>query len=117
MRWLPMMLLLLWILPWGCDQRRERSMRIAVRSLAAAPKDRAAGELAKVVAYGFDALGDIEQEYQGADYTGRVRLIQALQHIGRQEAVPFLKFVARWGEEEELRQKAKQALESMQRVK
>jgi hypothetical protein len=88
-------LLLLATLVAGCGDQRERRCRLAVKSLVAAPADRAPGELDKVVSFGRYALADIEQEYHAAGPTGRVRLLEALDRLRLPEAQPFLEFAAR----------------------
>jgi hypothetical protein len=97
----------------GCTDEREQPCRLAVRSLAAAPEDRAAGELKKVLAFGRYALPDIEQELHAASTTGRKRLIEALRKLREREAIPFLEIVARWDEEPEVRALAREVAASL----
>jgi hypothetical protein len=93
------------------DDERERKCQLAVRSLVAAPEDRAAGELEKVLAFGRYALPDIEQEYHAARRAGRARLIEALSRIADPEAVPLLALLARWEEDAELARLARAAFD------
>ncbi len=99
----------------ACDDTplQERRVRLAVRSLAAAPRRAAPGELAKVVGHGEAALMDIEQVYQGADLEGRRRLVQALHRIGSSEALPLLRFLARHDEDPEVRRRSLQAMRAL----
>lgn len=90
----------------GCDDRRERRSRIAVRSLAACPESKVEQELAKVLSYGRYALPDIEQELPVSPKLGRLRLLRALARLADPEALPFVRHVARWDEQEEVRQRA-----------
>lgn len=90
----------------GCDDDNERRCRLAVKSLVAAPNDRASGELDKVVAFGRYALPDIEQEFHSASVTGRRRLLDALGRLRLDEARPFLVFVARWEVDPDVRRQA-----------
>ena len=89
----------------GCvdSTEREQPCRIAVKSLAAAPENRAAGELQKVLRFGRYALPDIEQELQIASVVGRKRLLEALRRLREPESIPFLETVARWDEAKEVR--------------
>jgi hypothetical protein len=90
----------------SCGDDRERRCHLAVKSLVAAPADRAAGELEKVVAFGRYALPDVEQEFHAASPTGRRRLLDALDRLRLREAQPFLAFVARWETDQALRRQA-----------
>ena len=100
--------LLLTCLAQGCAENleREQRSRIAVRSLVAAPDRAVEQELDKVVALGHYALTDIEQEMHAAPVTGRLRLLRALERIGSLDAVPFVRFLARWDTDDAVRRRA-----------
>jgi hypothetical protein len=93
MRLAPALVLLLSLA--ACSDNGERRCHLAVKSLVAAPQNKAAGELEKVVAFGRYALVDIEQEYHAAPPTGRRRLLDALDRLQLAEAQPFLELCAR----------------------
>jgi hypothetical protein len=90
----------------ACTDARERPCRIAVKSLGVAPDGKAAGELAKVVAFGHYALPDIEQEFHASTLKGRLRYLDALQRIRSSDSVAFLRTVARWDSDDAVRKGA-----------
>ncbi len=111
MRLAPALVLLLGL--GGCADEREHPCRIAVKSLAAAPENRASGELEKVLRFGRYALPDIEQELHTASVTGRKRLLEALRRLKEREAIPFLEIVARHDESQEVRALAAEVAASL----
>jgi len=110
-------LVLLLVFLASCTDEREQPCRIAVKSLAAAPENRAAGELQKVLAFGHYALPDIEQELHSANAVGRKRLIEALRRLKEKGAIPFLEIVACWDESAEIRSLAKEVAASLRALR
>jgi hypothetical protein len=90
----------------SCGKDLERSSRIAVKSLVAAPENKVEQELAKVVALGRYALPDIEQEFHSAPGQGRLRLLEALRQLALPEAVPFVQTIERWEQDEAVKKQA-----------
>ena len=101
-----------WLLPAllccsaGCDNPAERTAQRAVRGLVKARPAQRDRALDRVVALGRLALTDIEQEMHSAKPEGRVRLLHALRRIGEREALPLVRFLARWAEDPEVRRQA-----------
>jgi hypothetical protein len=111
MRW--MLIAIIGLGLGACTDSRERPCRIAVKSLALAPDNKAAGELVKVVAFGRYALPEIEQEYHYASTKGRLRYLDALRRIKDADAVRFLQVVARWDDDDAVRRTAKQVADDI----
>jgi hypothetical protein len=111
MRWIALTTLLFGLA--ACTDSRERPCRIAVKSLALAPDNKAAGELVKVVSYGRYALPEIEQEYHYASTKGRMRYLDAMQRIKDAEAVRFLRVVVRWDDNDAVRRRAKEVADEL----
>jgi len=99
------------------DLDRERRCRLAVRSLAAAPQRAVESELDKVVAFGSYALPDIEQAMHSAPVAKRLRLLRAIERVQAPEAIPFLRFLARWDTDDAVRRTAKQTADQLGRVR
>jgi hypothetical protein len=100
---------LLWSVLWGiagCEDPAERNSQRAVRDLVKAKPEQQDRALDRVVALGRQALTDIEQEMHSAKPEGRVRLLHALRRIGQREALPLVRFIARWAEDPEVRRQA-----------
>jgi hypothetical protein len=90
----------------ACSDTDERRCHLAVKSLIAAPADKARGELDRVLAFGRYALPDIEQEFHAASSAGRGRLLDALDRLRLAEAQPFLELVTRLETDPALREQA-----------
>ena len=97
----------------SCGRDVERQCRIAVRSLVAAPKNRVAGELDKVVAFGRYALPDIEQEFHSSSTAPRGRLLDALSRLNLRESIPFVELAARWEKDATVRSQAEAVLRKL----
>jgi hypothetical protein len=97
----------------ACTDEREQASRLVVKSLAAAPKDKAAREAEKVLSFGRYALPDIEQELQVSPLEGKLRLLDVLERLKDREALPFLDFLARWEREEAARKRAGQVAKAI----
>ena len=92
----------------SCDDSRGQDYytRMAVKGLATAPAGKERMQLGKVVAKGSHALPDIEQEFHSADPAGRRRLLEALERLKDRQALPFVRYVARWDEDPGVRKEA-----------
>lgn len=104
------------ILGSGCQNDREDSCHLAVRSYAAAPAKAAETELAKVAAFGKLALPDIEQEFHDADRDTKLRLLTAVEQINDPQALPFLDFISRPGGDEQVSQRAREVAAKVHRA-
>jgi len=94
------------LLASGCDDPREWRSRQAVRQLVKAGPLASAAARARVIAEGRYALVDIEQEIHAADLTARLRLLAAVEGIGDPEAIPLLRFLERWADDDAVRERA-----------
>ena len=92
----------------ACDDSRgpEYYSRMAVKGLATAPVNKVRMQMGKVVARGSYVLVDIEQEFHGADVKGRKRLLGALERLKDPQALPFVRYIARWDENPRVRKEA-----------
>jgi hypothetical protein len=99
----------------ACDDSRGREYytRMAVKGLVTAPAGKERMQMGKVVAKGSHALPDIEQEYHGADPASRLLLLEALERINDRQALPFVRYVARWDEDPKARKLASRVSKSL----
>ena len=99
----------------ACSDNREHASRAAVKALLDSKDSLVRHHRARLVAMGRYVLPDIEQEYQGAPYKGRLRLLDVLERMGDPEAVHLVRHIARWDEEDLCRERAKKVLLTLQK--
>lgn len=117
-RWIhtgPGLIALLLLCACANEIDRERTCRLAVKSLVAAPETKVPGELRRVVKLGRYALPDIEQEIHQAPAASRLRLLDAIERIGEAEAVPLLEFLARYDTVDKVRKRARDVARTLRR--
>lgn len=93
----------------ACEDPREHESRQAVKQLVKATPSRVRAARERVARIGRFALVDIEQELHGADLATRLRLIATIREIGDPEALPLLRFLERWDDEQLAREAAREA--------
>jgi hypothetical protein len=94
----------------GCAAKdEERSSRLAIKRLVAAPEGKLPGELRRVVAMGTYVLPDIEQEMHSAPIQGRLRMVEAMRRINSAESLKLLDFLRRWDSDDTVRRRARLA--------
>ncbi|MCK5799759.1 MAG: hypothetical protein KAI47_21365 [Deltaproteobacteria bacterium] len=101
----------------GCDNGREWRSRQAVRHLIEASPLRVSSALDKVTKIGCYALIDIEQAFHSAPLPGRLRLLDALARGRCAEAIPLLKFIERWDNDDDVRARAHAIRQALERRK
>ena len=100
----------------SCSDNREHRARLVVRGLIKSEDSLVRHHMAQVVALGRFVLPDIEQEYQGASYKGRLRLMTALEHIGDPESLHLLRHIARHDDDRVCRRKAAEVIKALQKA-
>lgn len=108
-----LMILLLCPLLLNCTDTREHDSRMAVKSLIAAPESKVRLAMSKVLTFGSYSLPDVEQEFHSALPEGRLRLLDVIERLGDQSAIPFLEFLSRWEPDSQVRQRAKVIAEAL----
>lgn len=100
----------------GCEDPREWRSRQAVRQLVKATPLRVPAALERVVKLGCYALVDIEQALHGAPLPGRLRLLEAIDRGRCRGAIPLLRFLERWDDEDEVKKRARSLRVKLERL-
>lgn len=112
MRAAPLLALLLLA---ACASPADRDVHLAVKGLVESKDSLVKYHMARVVGLGRPALLEIEQQFQGASTTERLRLLEALEFIGEPEALPLVRHVARWEQDRVIREAAQGVVKALAR--
>lgn len=112
---IPALLLLVSFLLPACSDNREYASRAAVKSLLESKDSLVRHHRARLVTMGRFVLPDIEQEYQGTTYKGRMRLLDVLERMGDPEALHLVRHIARWDADSVCRERAAEVAKTLQK--
>lgn len=101
----------------ACSDNQEYASRAAVKALLESKDSLVRHHRARLVTMGRYVLPDIEQEFQGASYKGRLRLLDVLERMGDPEALHLVRHVARWDEDSICRKRAQKVARTLAKSK